>query len=63
MLAAKSEAAKFMIMIKATAKAAQIYLLDWHFVNRAQFREIMKSQLERDFFKLLLGTGRVFKRL
>lgn len=67
MLAAKPEAAKFMIIIKAPGKAVQRHLIDLCVRNqggcRGQFGKIMKNQLERDFFGVLVATGRAFKRL
>lgn len=58
-LAAKPEAAEFVIKIKASESSDS--LADSHFINRGRCTEVTKSPFERDFFKWLLGTGESLK--
>ena len=50
MLAAKPKAAKFMIMIKATGKTAQIHVIDVHFTNRVAVQGTHEKPIREGFF-------------
>lgn len=50
MLAAKPNAAKFMIMIKATGKTAQIHVIDLHFPNRVAVQGNHDKPIREGFF-------------